>query len=426
MLLEFSCSNHKSFREKVLFSTLAGTDNTYEDKIYIFDGLRILKSAVLYGANGSGKSNFIDAISFVKFLVVNSVSNTPGQGIRQVPHKIDGYRKESVYSIQFVTNNIRYAYGFSLKEMLVVDEYLYYFPNGRQTKIFERTFEKFSAGSKFRGKLNTCKDVLKSNRLLLTCAANFSSVEEIIDAYRFFAEELVIYTPGNEENRMNYSLYQMHKDKEVKDAVITFMNDLGVGIKDVEVTIDEKQLESSNFKFLLNEYKNSLLKNKVDAKVIYDSFETDLIDEESSGVKRLFGLLCPLIDIMTDGKVLVCDEIESGLHESLVFGLVKLFMEVNGDKYAQMIFTTHETGLLNLDIFRRDQIWFTELKEEDRSTDLYSLVEIKNVRKEDNFKRGYISGKYGAIPMLNLNYEKSRLESNMEEEENDGWCGVSK
>lgn len=426
MLLEFSCSNHKSFREKVLFSTLAGTDNTYEDKIYIFDGLRILKSAVLYGANGSGKSNFIDAISFVKFLVVNSVSNTPGQGIRQVPHKIDGYRKESVYSIQFVTNNIRYAYGFSLKEMLVVDEYLYYFPNGRQTKIFERSFEEFSAGSKFRGKLNTCKDVLKSNRLLLTCAANFSSVEEIIDAYRFFAEELVIYTPGNEENWMNYSLYQMHKDKRIKDAVITFMNDLGVGIKDVEVTLDDKQFESSNFNFLLNEYKNSLLKNKIDAKIIYDSFETDLIDEESSGVKRLFGMLCPLIDIMTDGKVLVCDEIGSGLHESLVFGLVKLFMEVNSDKYAQMIFTTHETGLLNLDIFRRDQIWFTELKEEDRSTDLYSLVEIKNVRKEDNFKRGYISGKYGAIPMLNLNYEKSRLESNMEEEENDGWCGVSK
>ena len=79
-------------------------------------------------------------------------------------------------------------------------------------------------------------------------------------------------------------------------------------------------------------------------------------------------------------------------------------MEVNSDKYAQMIFTTHETGLLNLDIFRRDQIWFTELKEEDRSTDLYSLVEIKSVRKEDNFKRGYISGKYGAIPMLNLNF----------------------
>lgn len=408
MLLEFSCSNHKSFRDKVLFSTLAGTDNTYEDKIYNFDGLRILKSAVLYGANGSGKSNFIDAISFVKYLVVNSVSNAPGQGIRQVPHKLDGYKKESVYSIQFVTNSVRYAYGFSLKEMLVVDEFLYYFPNGRQTKIFERSFEEFSAGSKFRGRLNTCKDVLKPNRLLLSCAANFSTVEEITDAYRFFADELVIFKPGNEDNWMNYSLYQIYKDKRIKDAVITFMNELGICIKDIEVSIDKKQLESSHLpSFLSDEFKKMLLERKfdaIDAKVVYDSFKTNLLNEESSGVKKLFGMLCPLIDIMANGKVLICDEIESGLHESLVFGLVKLFAEVNNNKFSQMIFTTHETGLLNLDVFRRDQIWFTELREDDRSTDLYSLVEIKNVRKEDNFNRAYISGKYGAIPMLNLNF----------------------
>lgn len=408
MLLEFLCSNHKSIREKVFFSTLAGTDTTYEDKIYIFDGLRILKSAVLYGANGSGKSNFIDSISFMKYLVTNSISNAPGQGIRQVPHKLEGFKKESAYKIQFVSNEVRYAYGFSLKEMLVVDEFLYYFPNGRQTKIFERSLEEFSAGSKFRGRLNTCKDVLKPNRLLLSCAANFSTVEEITDAYRFFADELVIFKPGNEDNWMNYSLYQIYKDKRIKDAVITFMNELGICIKDIEVSIDKKQLESSNLpSFLSDEFKKILLEKKfdaIDAKVVYDSFKINLLNEESSGVKKLFGMLCPLIDIMANGKVLICDEIESGLHESLVFGLVKLFAEVNNNKFSQMIFTTHETGLLNLDVFRRDQIWFTELREDDRSTDLYSLVEIKNVRKEDNFNRAYISGKYGAIPMLNLNF----------------------
>ena len=408
MLLEFSCSNHKSIREKVFFSTLAGTDTTYEDKIYNFDGLRILKSAVLYGANGSGKSNFIDSISFMKYLVTNSISNAPGQGIRQVPHKLEGFKKESAYKIQFVSNKVRYAYGFSIKDMIVTDEYLYYFPNGRQTKIFERSLEEFSAGSKFRGKLNTCKDVLKPNRLLLSCAANFSTVEEITDAYRFFADELVIFKPGNEDNWMNYSLYQIYKDKRIKDAVITFMNELGICIKDIEVSIDKKQLESSHLpSFLSDEFKKMLLERKfdaIDAKVVYDSFKTNLLNEESSGVKKLFGMLCPLIDIMANGKVLICDEIESGLHESLVFCLVKLFAEVNNNKFSQMIFTTHETGLLNLDVFRRDQIWFTELREDDRSTDLYSLVEIKNVRKEDNFNRAYISGKYGAIPMLNLNF----------------------
>lgn len=408
MLLEFSCSNHKSIREKVFFSTLAGTDTTYEDKIYIFDGLRILKSAVLYGANGSGKSNFIDSISFMKYLVTNSISNAPGQGIRQVPHKLEGFKKESAYKIQFVSNKVRYAYGFSIKGMIVTDEYLYYFPNRRQTKIFERSLEEFSAGSKFRGRLNTCKDVLKPNRLLLSCAANFSTVEEITDAYRFFADELVIFKPGNEDNWMNYSLYQIYKDKRIKDAVITFMNELGICIKDIEVSIDKKQLESSHLpSFLSDEFKKMLLERKfdaIDAKVVYDSFKTNLLNEESSGVKKLFGMLCPLIDIMANGKVLICDEIESGLHESLVFCLVKLFAEVNNNKFSQMIFTTHETGLLNLDVFRRDQIWFTELREDDRSTDLYSLVEIKNVRKEDNFNRAYISGKYGAIPMLNLNF----------------------
>lgn len=408
MLLEFACSNHKSIRSEVVFSAVAGTDTTYEDKIKVIDGTRVLKSAVVYGANGSGKSNFIDAISFVKNLVMGSILNPPGQGIRQMPHKLDGVDKDSTYRIQFITNDVRYVFGFTLKNMVVVDEYLYCFPNGRQTKVFERSSEMFTAGSKFRGRFNTCKDVLKPNRLLLSCAANFSSVEEVVAAYKFFSDELVIFEQVNENNWMNYSLYQISQNEKMKQAVLSFMKELGMGIKDIEVTIDQKQLDSSELPpFLSDEFKNMLLQKKVDAinaKVIYDSFETDLIQEESTGVRKLFGILCPLIDIMLNGKVLICDEIESSLHESLVYGLVKLFMSVKTEKFAQMIFTTYETGLLNLDVFRRDQIWFTELKAEDRSTDLYSLAEIRNVRKEDNFGRGYISGKYGAIPMLNLDF----------------------
>jgi len=408
MLLEFSCSNHKSIRSEVLFSTLAGKDNTLEGKVYEVSGIRVLKSAVIYGANGSGKSNFIDAISFVRNLVINSINHQPGQGIRQIPHKLDGTQKESTYRVQFITKGVRYVFGFSLKNLLVTDEYLYYFPNNRQTKIFERSGEKFSAGSKFRGKFSACKDVLKPNRLLLSCAANFSAVPAVLDAYNFFNDELVVYGPGNQDQWMNYSLYQMHNNPKMKDAVIAFLSELGTGIKDIQVSIDQKKLESSELPdFLSDKYKALLLQNNVDAitaKVIYDAFETDLMQEESTGIRKLFSVLCPLIDIIVNGKVLVCDELESSLHESLVFGLVKLFVNVDSNKFAQMIFTTHETGLLNLDLFRRDQIWFTEMKKEDRSTDLYSLAEIKNVRKEENFGKGYIAGKYGAIPMLNLDF----------------------
>lgn len=415
MLLEFSCSNHRSIRDEVLFSMLAGKDMSHEEKTKEVAGNKVLKAAVIYGANGSGKSNFIDAISFVKNLVINSINNQPGQGIRQVPHKLDGYDKESVYKIQFVTNDVRYVFGFTLKNLLVKEEYLYYFPNGRQTKIFERQGDTFTAGNKFRGKFSSCKDVLKSNRLLLSCAANFSSVEEAENAFRFFNDELVIYAAENQDNWMNYSLYQMNNDKKVKQAVVTFLDELGTGIRDIRVDINQEQLETSMLPpFLSDDFKNLLLQEKVDAisaKVIYDKFETDLMMEESSGVRKLFGMLCPLLDIMINGKVLICDEIESSLHESLVFGLVKLFVNVQTEKFAQMIFTTHETGLLNLDLFRRDQIWFAEMKGIDRSTDLFSLAEIKNIRKEDNFGKGYIAGKYGAIPMLNLDF--ANVVSNM-------------
>lgn len=408
MLLEFSCTNHKSIREEILFSALAGSDTTYEEKTKEFEGHRVLKSAVIYGANGSGKSNFIDAISFVKMLVMNSINHQPGQGIRQVPHKLDGFKKESVYRIQFVTKNIRYVFGFSLKNMLVTEEYLYFFPNGRQAKIFERKDEKFTTGSKFRGKLSTCKDVLKPNRLLLSCAANFSSVTEIEDAYKFFCDELVIYGSNNQDNWMQYSLYQMNVNNKVKQAVIAFMQNLGLGLKDIEVTIDQQKMEADELPpFLSAEFKNIILQGNVDsitAKVIYDGFETDLMQEESTGVKKLFGLLCPLLDIIVNGKVLLCDELEAGLHEALVFGLIRLFMDLKSDNFPQIFFTTHETGLLNLDLFRRDQIWFTELKKEDRSTELYSLAEIRNIRKDDNFGKGYISGRYGAIPMLNIDF----------------------
>lgn len=408
MLLEFSCSNHRSIRDEILFSAIAGSDKTHAENIEKVADVEVLKSSVIYGANGSGKSNFIDAISFVKNLVSNSINHQPGQGILQVPHKLEGYERKSNYKIQFVVDGIRYAFGFSLRNMLVVEEYLYYFPNGRQTKIFERDGEEYSAGRNFRNRFNSCKDVLKPNRLMLSCAANFSSVDEVTAAYRFFNDELVIYNSGNQENWMNYSLHQINTNEKVKATVLKFLDALGTGIKDIYVDIKKEDLDVSHLPpFLSDEFKKILLQEKIDAisaKVLYEGFETDLISEESTGIKKLFGILCPFIDIIANGKVLVCDELESNLHESLLFGLVKQFVNTRGSKPAQLIFTTHETGLLNLDLFRRDQIWFTENKSADRSTDLFSLTEIRNVRKDENFGKGYIAGKYGAIPMLNLNF----------------------
>lgn len=411
MLLEFSCSNHKSIKEKILFSTLAGTDDTYIEKTIPFLDNKILRTSIIYGANGSGKSNFIDALSFVKNLVINSFSNQIGQGIRQIPHKLQSATTDSTYQIQFATKNTRFIYGFTLNNYLVKEEYLYYTPNGRQTKIFERKFNNFTVGSsnKFKGKLNSCKEVLKENKLLLSYAANFSNVEEIIDAYKFFSEDLVIFNHLNINNWIKYSLYQIHLDNNIKQNVIEFINSFGMKIKDIDVKIDKKKIEESFFPpFLSQEFKNLLLNKDIDAisaNVIYKDFSTNLMNEESSGVYKLFALVCPILDILSKNKVLICDELESNLHESLLYKIVEIFSNAPQNNSSQLIFTNHETGLLNLNLFRRDQVWFTELKD-DRSTDLYSLAELKNVRKDERLDKNYILGKYGAIPMLNKNFSK--------------------
>lgn len=407
MLLEFRCKNHKSIKDEVLFSLLASKDTFNSEYLYGYKDLKILKSSVVYGANGSGKSNFIDAIFFMKSLVTNSINLQPGMGIPYTPHKLNGVGSESFYSVQFIKNGVRFTYGFSIEQMLVKEEYLYYFPNGRQAKIFDRTGMTYEEGSKFKGRFNSCKDVLKPNRLMISCAANFTNITEIEDAFRFFSEDLVIYTNANQENWMQYSLYQFNSNPEIKNLALSFMRDIGVDIQDIKINIEESAFPQSELpEFLSDEYKNKLRMTplqKITASVVYPGFETDLFTEESTGIQKLFAFLCPFLDIISKGKILICDELETSLHESLLYTLLKTFLSLNGKEQSQIIFTTHDTSLLSLDLFRRDQIWFTELNSLNRSTELYSLAEIKSVRKDENYGKGYISGRYGAIPMLNEN-----------------------
>lgn len=408
MLLEFSCSNHKSFKEKVLFSTIAGRDDTNEDLLYDLGNVRVLNSALIYGANGSGKSNFIDAIRFVKTMVLNSINYQPGKQVRQIPHKLLSINDDSTYFIQFVTKGVRYAFGFTLNQCLIKEEYLYVFPNGRQQKIYERQDDTIIPGDKYKGKFELCKSALKPNRLVLSCAANFSQIEEIMNVFGFFRDELVIYTNGiTNDNWMQYSLKAISTNENMKKNVLNLLKHFGTGIKDLIINIEEKQLKEDDIpSFLSEQAKSEIIKQNVilvDAKVVYDQFKVDLMREESQGIKKLIEFMCPFIDIILKGKVLICDEIETSLHESIVYKIFNYFRhsKLISNQCAQMISTTHDTSLLNLDLFRRDQIWFTELRLDERSTDLYSLAEIKNVRKDENIGKGYISGKYGAIPMLN-------------------------
>lgn len=406
MLLEFKCSNHKSIKDKVSFSMIAGSDNTSEELLTEFGNFRILRSAIIYGANGSGKSNFINALAFMCELVNSSINYQPGQEVFQACHKLSIMETPSEYSIQFVRNDIRYAYGFSVKKNVISDEYLYYFPKGRQVKIFERKEMELKPGDRYKNAFDVSISILKNNRLFLSCAANYSNVKEVEEAFLFFNKDIVVYNPEI-NNWTEYSIELMQKNDMIKKAFVDILQALGTGIKDVKVKLEKVKLADLPQELQIPDALKTLIGsqegNRIEAKVVYDQFEVDLMSEESAGVKRLFQMICPIIDILNQGKILICDELENSLHESVIFQIVQLFQYYKKDKFAQLIFSTHDTSLLDSDLFRRDQVWFTQLNQ-DRATDLYSLVEIKNVRKTENLKKGYVSGKYGAIPMLNRKF----------------------
>lgn len=414
MLLEFSCKNYKSIKNEIVFSTIASTDDTHEEELKQFSNFRVLRTAAIYGPNGSGKSNFINAIKFMKDLVINSVKNQPGDMVYQSPHKKSNIDIPSEFNIQFVKDNIRYAYGFSLKENLIYEEYLYFFPKGRQVKIFERTNLDVKLGNKYKNNkvlTETKENKLKNNRLFLSCAANETNIKEIERVFLFFSEDIVIYNSDINDWR-NYSIKLMQQNKGVKQLFIKILQHLGTGIKDIKVKYEEKMtnndvnVNANDHLGILKDIEKILMAFNVkhEVKIIYDEFETDL-DEESKGIQKLFEIVCPIIDALKYGKIMIFDEIEIGLHESIAYNIIQIFKNYKSDEFAQLIFTTHDTGLLDSNMFRRDEIWFTELDKE-RSTDLYSLLEIKNVRKGENIAKGYILGRYGAIPVLNRDFSE--------------------
>lgn len=260
-------------------------------------------------------------------------------------------------------------------------------------------------GDKYKNKVfDVSTSLLKENRLFLSCAANYTNKKEIEDAFLFFKEDVVIYRPDS-NNWKEYSINLMQKDAIMKERFIHFLKALGTGVSDIKVNLEKIEMKDlpENLPDKLKEILTSGKANRIEVKMIYEQFETDLLTEESTGIKKLFEIICPILDIIQKGKILICDEFETGLHESVVHELVRVFHTIQKDGNAQLIFSTHDTSLLDSDLFRRDQIWFTQL-DEHRCTDLYSLIEIKDVRKTENLERGYVTGKYGAIPMLNKNF----------------------
>lgn len=404
MILEYSCENYRSIKEKVMFSMLASKDNSFKNLLIDYKGTLINKVAAIYGANGSGKTSFLNSLYFLKYLVCNSNNHQPGDKIRQVSHKLAKKNVPTTYTIQFVKEDVRYAYGLAYTSEQIISEYLYYFPNGKQAKIFDRNLSKISFGDRFKKDFEEILNFVKPNKLFLSVSANYSAVKEAELVFLFFKEDIILYPlPLEISDWLEYSIERFTKEPELKKIFIKFMKSIDTPIQDIDTKFEKAQMAPEfipdnvpdEIKPFFSQVKEV---TRAEAKINYGLFSVDL-NEESKGIQKLFEVFGPIIDIILNDKVLIWDEMETSLHPYIVKEILRLIMYAKQDSKAQLIFSTHDTNLLDLNMFRRDQIWFTELNE-GRTTDIYSLAELKNVRKDENISKGYMNGKYGAIPFI--------------------------
>ena len=404
MLLEFSCKNHRSIRNEIVFSALATSDSEHSETLIDFDEKRFLRIAEIYGANGSGKTSLLNAISQMQAIVINSYNHQPGDNIIRFPHKLSMTELTEFICI-FERKGVKYSYQFSYDETGIQSEGLFFWPNGRVTNIFERKVDSFDYGPKYLKYKEITQRKLKNNRLLLSVAANDTDIPEITEAFLFFKEDIVIY-PGVPNNWLEYTAKKLQNDEKTRQEFIKIMHDAGSDLCDLITKFETRLPQEKEVNGIPEPLKKIFLSkplNYIDIQIAYKDFSLNL-NEESSGIQKLFSFICPLIHILDTNKVFLCDEIETSLHPSVVNYFINKFQKNNSSK-SQIIFTTHDTDLLDLNLVRRDEIWFTEMNPKNRETSLYSLAEIRNVRKDENVRKGYISGKYGAIPMPNTDIQ---------------------
>ena len=423
MLVEFKVANYRSFREEQTLSLVASKDTELGDNCVDQGKLRLLKAVGIYGPNASGKSNLIKALSTMRDIIEKP--GKPGERLPVAPFKLhDKYINEpSSFEVTFIYEESRYQYGFTATTERIHDEWLYAYPQGRSRDIaqtwFERKFDKkagrtdWNFGSYLKGEREKLKDRTINNVLFLSAGAQWNN-KQLTSVHEWFSDKLLIILPSERPTVTTLDMViDAQEDEKLKERLYAYLGgimrsaDFGIhGINVKKLEIDPEKVGFPPFADMIR--KSGLRKRKSGV-----SFEVKLIhraepggkevcfasQEESNGTRRFFELVGPWLSAVTEGRALLVDELEASLHPHLVRELLKLFQNPEfSSKGAQLIFTTHDTTLLDPELFRRDQIWFTE-KDEHGGTRLYSMLDYKP-RKGEAMQKGYLSGRYGAIPII--------------------------
>ncbi len=430
MLISFKVSNFLSFKEETEFSMIAGKERIHPH--HVIKGKKnqpnLLRSALVYGANAAGKSNFVKAIETLKEKILKSGS-APYSLNKLTPNqfRLDKSLEVQTFEIEFIVNEKIYNYSFIDIFDTIVKETLIDLTSGKEVILIDRRKNSkdeigffntnFLKNKEEKEFLKFVQKSTNPNKLFLTHSIE-NNVEWFQDIFSWFRESLQVIFPQTKELNLEDKLTG---NQEFKNYLVSTLQKAGTGITSVNVeTFTEsykrltdrfQNVEPTNRKYVEDSLKtlsrmieNELVKDENFVFFLHDDTHFTR-DQESDGTQRLLDLAFPFYDLATSEtpKVYIIDELERNLHTNLSYMLLKSYLEQEGK--GQLIATTHDTHLLDLDLLRRDEIWFAE-KDEHGATQLYSLYDF-NPRYDKNIEKNYLLGRYGAIPFLgNLEFKK--------------------
>ncbi len=425
MLIEFSVGNYLSFRDRMIL-TMAAAPVRRSARPDVFPAdkdLSLLKCAVIYGANASGKSNLFRAMAFMRHFALNSFRETGAhEEINAEPFRLSSETENmpSVFEIIFVQDGIRYRYGFEADHLKVHAEWLFHVPETKEAKLFVREGTDFEIGNHF-GEGKGLETKTRNNALFLSVSAQFNG--RISGAVlKWFGNFDII---SGFEDYTDMTIKYMEKGGARSRKIDEFLTAADLGI--LSASIDKtaglpKDIPRSVREALKNgpaeaRIKTSHHKHDKNRKIV-GSEHFGLQENESKGAQKIFSLAGPVLTALDIGKTLVIDEMDAGLHPLITGFLIQLFRSGRDNpNNAQLIFNTHNTFILNTKNFGRDQIWFAE-KDRYGATDLYPLLDYK-AANHDSHEQDYILGRYGAIPYIDTDGFRPLLSPDNDEGQSD-------
>ena len=412
MLIQFNVSNFMSIRDEVVLSTVPSSDKQHLDYLIKKGKDSVLPSIAIYGANASGKSNIIKAMTVAILLVRNSHLKQINDPTGIIPFLLDkdSRNKKTRMDFIFVYEGIKYTYGFTADNKRIYEEYLLEYKTAKPTLVFERNdIDKYKyTNSKYEKELKKCENQNSDNKLFLSTATQWNC-ESTRNAYLWFTQNIDTYTPMDLSARVLDILDKNKDNKQLKEFVLNFLKHADINISDYEFKSRIVNEVKEPFDIFNDEIKNQIKSNTKEFKITtrhtveengqLNSYDLDYM-LESVGTRSILAYAIELYFALQTGKTVVIDEIDNSLHPMLVRFIVKIFNDLSINKNgSQLIFVTHDVSLLDLDLLRRDQIYFVEKDNKNGISDLYSLADY-SPRKDENIQKGYMLGRYGAIPVV--------------------------